>query len=101
MSSNAWVESYLDLLLSRGSIVHAAPGAGGYRPIGGLDGPTAAETQAASEVALYKNFYVQQVLSMPEDDIAEAWARANVRSAPSRLRYNLWCEAAAPMRPDI
>ena len=71
MTSNAWVESYLDLLLRDESRV--AGGAFG-------DASPFESQEAISQARAYKNFYVQQILSMKEDEIAESFL-GNVSSS--------------------
>jgi hypothetical protein len=90
MSSTLWVESYLEQLMLRENLQSL---------------PTSSPSENApsellpSESSVLKNFYVQQVLSMDEDSVRCAWARANAaqrlstaESSPpaTRLSNSLW-----------
>ena len=93
MSSTLWVESYLEQLMLRENLQMLA-GSMASSP-----SENAPSELLPSESSVLKNFYVQQVLSMDEDSVRCAWARANAaqrlssaESSPpaTRLSNSLW-----------
>ncbi|KAI8473309.1 MAG: hypothetical protein J3K34DRAFT_519144 [Monoraphidium minutum] len=109
--ANAWVDSYLDALLSAGLSTESARRAGDASAAALADAPASVDADNANIAAKY---YVQTLLALDEESIQQAWlrvhARSNVRLAADRdarlehICWRVWSmrrkAAAAALHPD-
>ncbi|GFH30776.1 sucrose-phosphate synthase, partial [Haematococcus lacustris] len=85
LANNAWVESYLDALLSKGGLsnehVAAAGNSPGARGVGGARGGEGGGMFDAlmddEERSITARYYVHQILSLDEERIRDAWSKAS------------------------
>eukprot|EP01025_Chloroclados_australasicus_P020334 TRINITY_DN2143_c0_g2_i1.p1 TRINITY_DN2143_c0_g2~~TRINITY_DN2143_c0_g2_i1.p1 ORF type:complete len:1092 (+),score=166.59 TRINITY_DN2143_c0_g2_i1:189-3464(+) len=88
--SNAWVESYLDALLSSGlsnEYVKGLPGQQGLGP--------APDPEKDSDILAYTQYYVQQILQADEDHLIRAWSKSttshdHLTEQEARQEYLTW-----------